>query len=95
MALRLDWLIGAESGSLGTNTDLQSHHFCQMFTSFTTKASLRLLYVPKTTFKNRNPATHHVGHSVLANSEHVLHAYNVFLRNDSFIVLTHFENLQI
>lgn len=51
--------------------------------------------MPKTTFKNPNPATHHVGHTVLANSEHVLHAYNVFLRNDSFIVLTYFENLQI
>lgn len=48
------------------HTDPQSHYFCQIFINFTKKASLRLSYVLKTTFKNPDLATHHISHSFLA-----------------------------
>lgn len=48
------------------HTDPQSHYICQIFISFTKKASLRLSYALKTTFKNPDLATHCSGHSFLA-----------------------------
>lgn len=48
------------------HTDPQSHYVCQIFISFTKKASLRLSYALNTTFKNPDLATHCSGRSFLA-----------------------------
>lgn len=70
-------------------------YFCQTFTSFIKKPSLVPLYVPKTFFKNPHLAIYHLGSSILANNENVIHMYLCFSGIIALLSLHALNNLHI